>query len=130
MDLVHLARHTLGNRDLEQEVLRLFIRQSVVFLDKMKGATNHEQRACAAHTIKGSAAVLVPGRSRNARKPSKGLIQGSRWLRWKARSTKPIPTSRLFWTEYLFRPAPEAALRKATATVSTALRHGSGQLRA
>ncbi len=55
VDLVHLARHTLGNRDLEQEVLRLFVRQSAAFLDKMKGAADHEQRARAAHTIKGSA---------------------------------------------------------------------------
>lgn len=55
VDLVHLARHTLGNRDLEQEVLRLFVRQSVVFLDRMKGAADSEQRAYAAHTIKGSA---------------------------------------------------------------------------
>ncbi len=55
VDLVHLARHTLGNRDLEQEVLRLFVRQSVVFLGRMKTAENDEKRANAAHTIKGSA---------------------------------------------------------------------------
>lgn len=55
VDLVHLARHTLGNRDLEQEVLRLFVRQSVVFLDRMKAAGDQRLRANAAHTIKGSA---------------------------------------------------------------------------
>lgn len=55
VDLVHLARHTLGNRDLEQEVLRLFLCQSVAFLGRMKRSPDREARACAAHTIKGSA---------------------------------------------------------------------------
>lgn len=55
VDLVHLARHTLGNRDLEQEVLRLFARQSVVVLQRMKEAPDPDKRANAAHSIKGSA---------------------------------------------------------------------------
>jgi len=55
VDLVHLARHTLGNRDLEHEVLRLFERQSVIYLSRLKDARKAPDRFQAAHTIKGSA---------------------------------------------------------------------------
>ncbi|MEI2383844.1 Hpt domain-containing protein [Breoghania sp. JC706] len=55
VDLVHLARHTFGNRALEQEVLRLFSRQSEIWLEKLKRAPDAGQRSEAAHTIKGSA---------------------------------------------------------------------------
>jgi HPt (histidine-containing phosphotransfer) domain-containing protein len=54
IDLVHLARMTLGERSLEREVLQLFDRQSTLLLGRMRAA------ACAnvatlAHTLKGSA---------------------------------------------------------------------------
>ena len=55
IDLVHLTRHSLGNRELEQEILRLFVRQSALYLDRLKAATTMKARAEAAHTIKGSA---------------------------------------------------------------------------
>lgn len=55
VDLVHLARHTLGNRDLEREVLQLFVRQSAVYLGRLRGAHSVAERRTAAHTIKGSA---------------------------------------------------------------------------
>ncbi|MEZ5840707.1 MAG: Hpt domain-containing protein [Hyphomicrobiales bacterium] len=55
IDLVHLARHSLGNRDLEQEILRLFVRQSAIYLERLKGASTSKARSEAAHTIKGSA---------------------------------------------------------------------------
>jgi len=55
VDLVHLARHTLGNRDLEREVLQIFVRQSVLYLDRIRGAKTGTERQMAAHTIKGSA---------------------------------------------------------------------------
>ncbi len=55
VDLVHLARHTLGNRDLEREVLQLFGRQSAVYLGRLRGAHSVAERRTAAHTIKGSA---------------------------------------------------------------------------
>jgi len=54
VDLVHLARHTLGDRELEREVLNLFARQSVIYLDRLKHARGAAVKA-AAHTIKGSA---------------------------------------------------------------------------
>ncbi|MBK5948362.1 hypothetical protein CH339_19160 [Rhodobium orientis] len=55
VDLVHLARHTLGNRDLEREVLRLFVRQSAVYLGRLRNARTAGEMRVAAHTIKGSA---------------------------------------------------------------------------
>ncbi len=55
VDLAHLARHTLGNHDLEREVLALFLRQSAVYLDRLRDAESATERRAAAHTIKGSA---------------------------------------------------------------------------
>ena len=55
VDLVHLARHTLGNHDLEREVLELFVRQSAHYLMRIRSAETATERRAAAHTIKGSA---------------------------------------------------------------------------
>ncbi len=55
VDLVHLSRLTLGNRDLEQEVLQLFIRQSSIYLKRLSEASDQKSWCDAAHTIKGSA---------------------------------------------------------------------------
>lgn len=55
IDLVHLAKQTLGDRSLEQEVLRLFLTQMDTYIERVESATTHEQRFTAAHTIKGSA---------------------------------------------------------------------------
>lgn len=55
VDLVHLARHTFGDADLEREVLQLFVTQSRIYLNRLKEARNLEQWRRAAHTIKGSA---------------------------------------------------------------------------
>jgi len=55
VDLVHLARHTLGDAHLEQEVLQLFVTQSRIYINRLKEAGTTEQWQRAAHTIKGSA---------------------------------------------------------------------------
>ena len=55
IDLVHLAKQTLGDRSLEQEVLRLFLTQMGVYMDRVENASTHEERFAASHTIKGSA---------------------------------------------------------------------------
>ena len=54
IDLVHLARMTLGDRMLEREVLQLFDRQASMLLLRMQQATRASICA-AAHTLKGSA---------------------------------------------------------------------------
>jgi HPt (histidine-containing phosphotransfer) domain-containing protein len=57
IDLVHLARITLGDRGLEREVLQLFVRQAAVLLDRMEGADPDSVPALA-HTLRGSAQGL------------------------------------------------------------------------
>jgi HPt (histidine-containing phosphotransfer) domain-containing protein len=54
IDLVHLARTTLGDRSLEREVLQLFDRQSTLLIARMRAAAPGGI-AYLAHTMKGSA---------------------------------------------------------------------------
>jgi HPt (histidine-containing phosphotransfer) domain-containing protein len=54
VDLVHLARTTLGDRALEREVLQLFDRQSGMLIARMRTAAP-AAIATLAHTLKGSA---------------------------------------------------------------------------
>jgi len=54
IDLVHLARTTLGDRSLEREVLQLFDRQSALLIARMRAAAP-AGIATLAHTLKGSA---------------------------------------------------------------------------
>lgn len=55
VDLVHLARHTLGDPDLEREVLLLFVVQARAYLSRLKEAGNERTWRETAHTIKGAA---------------------------------------------------------------------------
>ena len=54
IDLVHLARMTLGDRGLEREVLALFDRQATVLVSRMRSASSGSVTSVA-HTLKGSA---------------------------------------------------------------------------
>jgi HPt (histidine-containing phosphotransfer) domain-containing protein len=54
VDLVHLFRMTLGDHDLEREVLQLFARQADMLMARMQGAAP-AGIAAMAHTLKGSA---------------------------------------------------------------------------
>jgi HPt (histidine-containing phosphotransfer) domain-containing protein len=54
IDLVHLARMTLGDRSLEREVLQLFDRQATLLIARMRAAAPGSV-ATLAHTLKGSA---------------------------------------------------------------------------
>ena len=53
VDLAHLARQTMGNRDLEREVLHLFLRQCERMLERIESPA--ASRAELAHVIQGSA---------------------------------------------------------------------------
>jgi HPt (histidine-containing phosphotransfer) domain-containing protein len=55
VDLTHLARQTFGQRELEQEVLRLFLRHTSLQLERLKAAGDIAGQRAAAHFIKGSA---------------------------------------------------------------------------
>jgi len=54
IDLVHLARMTLGDRGLEREVLALFDRQATVLVSRLRAASPGSVTSVA-HTLKGSA---------------------------------------------------------------------------
>lgn len=58
IDLVHLSKFTLGNRELEAELLGLFKSQSYIYLDRMKLAETEEEWVRAAHSLKGSARAV------------------------------------------------------------------------
>ena len=54
IDLAHLARQTMGDRALEQEILKLFVRQALSIRDDLLTAKGNA-RLRLAHTLKGSA---------------------------------------------------------------------------
>src|SRR4051812_27608911 len=55
LDLVHLARMTLGDRSLEREVLQLFMQQSCMLVQRMQVVHNEAAVAPLAHALQGSA---------------------------------------------------------------------------
>ncbi len=57
IDLVHLARQTMGDKALEIDVLQLFARQIRESMKELAGAKG-AARAAAAHRLKGSAAAV------------------------------------------------------------------------
>jgi HPt (histidine-containing phosphotransfer) domain-containing protein len=60
IDLVHLARMTLGERSLEREVLQLFDRQAMLLIARMQ-TVPAAAVATLAHTLKGSARAIGAG---------------------------------------------------------------------
>jgi HPt (histidine-containing phosphotransfer) domain-containing protein len=58
VDRAYLARFTLGNAALENEVLQLFADQAPIYLRALSEAHNRKAWREAAHTIKGSASAI------------------------------------------------------------------------
>jgi HPt (histidine-containing phosphotransfer) domain-containing protein len=61
IDLIHLARQTLGDRDLETELLGLFRRQARQVVERLASDVPADAlgwRADLAHTLKGSARAI------------------------------------------------------------------------
>ncbi|MGI9384279.1 MAG: Hpt domain-containing protein [Methyloligellaceae bacterium] len=58
VDLVELARYTLGNRSHEREVLELFCTQSGCCLKRLEATTSDSEWQKVARTIKGSARCI------------------------------------------------------------------------
>ena len=65
IDLVYLSKFTMGDKDLEREVLNLFATYSEIYLDRMKDAANDREWLEAAHTLKGSASGIGAWRVAN-----------------------------------------------------------------
>jgi HPt (histidine-containing phosphotransfer) domain-containing protein len=58
VDLVHLSRYTLGERDLEREVLELFCTQATIYIERLRLARSDQDWREAAHSLKGSAQAI------------------------------------------------------------------------
>ncbi|MGO8739494.1 Hpt domain-containing protein [Rhodoblastus sp.] len=58
IDLVHLARQTMGDRELETELLGLFDRQATQIAEKLKTPVAGAASADLAHKLKGSARAV------------------------------------------------------------------------
>jgi HPt (histidine-containing phosphotransfer) domain-containing protein len=54
VDMLHLSRQTMGDRELEAEVLGLFMQQARTVREQIARAT-HSERIMLAHALKGSA---------------------------------------------------------------------------
>lgn len=58
IDLVHLARQTLGDRSLEQEILSLYLKQAQSLLQRIAESACVRERGDFAHTLKGSSRAV------------------------------------------------------------------------
>lgn len=58
VDLVHLSRQTFGSKELEAEVLGLFLNHSRLCFQRLRQATSEREYIEAAHAIKGSARAI------------------------------------------------------------------------
>ena len=76
VDLVHLSRHTLGDRALEREVLELFRTQSAVYLGRSSQAHTDREWKEAAHSLKGSAQAIGAWRTAEAARQAEALGGG------------------------------------------------------
>ena len=55
IDLVHLAKHCLGDENLEYEILRLFDTTVKTYLGRLQLAASYDDLALNLHSIKGAA---------------------------------------------------------------------------
>jgi HPt (histidine-containing phosphotransfer) domain-containing protein len=81
IDLVHLARQTLGDRALEREVLDLFVLQARAVIAMLRGTPDAKRRADLAHTLKGSARSVGAWRVAAEAEACEAMItaQGTAW---------------------------------------------------
>ncbi len=73
VDLVHLSRYTLGDREIEGEVLGLFVSQAAIYLARLEGAATETEWREAAHSLKGSALAIGAWRTAEAAQRAEAL---------------------------------------------------------
>ena len=81
IDLVHLARQTLGDRALEVELLQLFDKQAAQIITRLAGDTGNPERRWRqdlAHTLKGSARAIGGGQGANAAQHYENVLASTR----------------------------------------------------
>lgn len=62
LDLAHLRTYTMGDLDLEREILALFLAELPKSIAALKAAQNAKDWHMATHTLKGSALSIGAGR--------------------------------------------------------------------
>ncbi len=78
IDVGYLAKQTLGDAGLEEEVLRLFDVMSHTYLDRLEASTDISALLMSLHTLKGAAAgVGAFGLSEMARETETSLASGN-----------------------------------------------------
>lgn len=55
IDLVHLSNQTMGDRELEQEILQIFARQISGYIDQVRNCGSKAECKRVAHMLKGAA---------------------------------------------------------------------------
>src|SRR6185436_17141697 len=75
VDLVHLSRYTLGERELEREVLELFCSQSLIYIERLRHAKSDHDWQEAAHQLNGSARMIGAWRASEAAERA-GVLSG------------------------------------------------------
>lgn len=73
VDLVHLSRYTLGEHELEAEVLELFCTQSTIYIERLRQAGSDKDWKDAAHSLKGSASAIGAWRAAEAAERAEAL---------------------------------------------------------
>lgn len=62
LNLENLRRYTLGNAEVEREVMQLFCEHAPVMLARLRASANDKDWRDSAHALKGSALALGAGR--------------------------------------------------------------------
>ena len=73
IDLVHLSRYTLGERELEREVLELFCSQSLLYIERLRSAKSDQDWKEAAHSLVDSARMIGAWRASEAAERAEAL---------------------------------------------------------
>ena len=73
IDLVHLSRYTLGERELEREVLELFCSQSLLYNERLRYAKSDQDWKEAAHSLVDSARMIGAWRASEAAERAEAL---------------------------------------------------------
>lgn len=77
IDLAHLRRYTLGDKDLETEILGLFLAQLPETIASLRSASTEQDWKIAAHTLKGSSRAVGAWRIARLAQEAEALAAGA-----------------------------------------------------
>ncbi|HML31084.1 MAG TPA: Hpt domain-containing protein [Hyphomicrobium sp.] len=88
IDLDHLRRYTLGDKDLETEVLGLFLAQLPETIASLRSASTERDWKIAAHALKGSSRAVGAWRIARLAQDAEALAAGATPAAWSEAITK------------------------------------------